>query len=399
MFRPDRGDKTMKRLSRTGIVITLLVVVAIVVFVVIQARPASAQDTELTFETSPLEVQVTVDGEQYGTVSSGETITAPLGDQAELEVAREGFRTYSTTVEVTPGAPHTITAELPPESKEAQAILNEERQGSLENQATEQYLEDAARAYDEYPILEQLPKHASLYSAYQGLAETSGYEFAIHLYLYKGHESQGRQAFQDWLEDQDYHIEDYEVVEHIENEEPPSANLEEPSWDELTQLQPTDIEIPNEASGEGLSAEEVAVLFAEIATTWDAAEDVHSTDGLQRATSLMTDEAAETVFTPKNPATSPTWREAALHEARSTPWITHYEETQKDDETQVELDICWAWVTAEDTVLIDGPRTIEASVIKSGKGHHIRTFDYQDPDPFVDNSNSTCQPKDAPPAP
>src|SRR5699024_11499412 len=100
---------------------------------------------------------------------------------------------------------------------------------------------------------------------------------------------------QDWLEDQDYHLEDYEVVEHIENEEPPSATLEEPSWDKLTQLQPSDIEIPNEASGEGLSAEEAAVLFAEIATTWDAAEDVHSTDGLQRASSLMTHERAADV--------------------------------------------------------------------------------------------------------
>src|SRR5699024_10100072 len=220
-----------------------------------------------------------------------------------------------------------------------------------------------------------------------------------HLYLYKGHESQGRQAFQDWLEDQNYQLEDYEVVEHIEDQEPPSATLEEPSWDELTQLQSTDIEISNEASSEGLTAEEVAVFFAEIATNWDAAEDIHSTDGLHRAKSLMTAEAAETVFTPKNPATSPIWREAALYEARSIPWITHYEETKHDDETQVELDVCWAWVTAEDTVLIDGPRTIEASVIKSGKGHHISTFYYQDPDPFVDNSNSTCQPKDAPPAP
>src|SRR5699024_7123078 len=110
-----------------------------------------------------LEVQVTVDGEHYGTVSSGETITTPLRDEAEIEVSREGFRTYSSTVEVTPSAPHTITAELYPESPEAQAILDEEDQGSLENQATEQYLEDAARAYDQYPILEQLPKHAELY--------------------------------------------------------------------------------------------------------------------------------------------------------------------------------------------------------------------------------------------
>src|SRR5699024_12499399 len=116
----------------------IVLLVAVVVFVVMQPRQAIGQDTELTFESSELEALVTVDGEQYGTVSSGETITAPLGDQAELEVAREGFRTYSTTVEVTPGAPHTITAELPPESKEAQAILNEERQGSLENKATEQ---------------------------------------------------------------------------------------------------------------------------------------------------------------------------------------------------------------------------------------------------------------------
>src|SRR5699024_848210 len=127
MFRPDRGDKTMKRLSRTGIVITLLVVVAIVVFVVIQSRPASAQDTELTFETSPCEVPVTVEEAQCGTDSTAETIADPLRDQAEPEAGPRGLRTYSTTGEVTPGGTHTISAELPPESNDAQALINVDR--------------------------------------------------------------------------------------------------------------------------------------------------------------------------------------------------------------------------------------------------------------------------------
>jgi len=389
----------MKRMSKIGSAIAALVVVAIAVFAVFQARSATAKDTDLTFETSPLEVQVTVDGEQYGTVSSGDTLTVPLREQAEIEVAREGFRPYTSTVEVTPGAPHTITAELHPESQTAQAILEEEHEASLENQATEEYLEEAERAYDEHPILDSLPKHAEFYSAYQGLSDSSSNDFAIHLYLYKGYEDQGRDEFQEWLTEEGYQVENYEVVEHIEDEEPSSAISEEPSWDDLTAIQPSDIEIVSDVSNEGLSAEEVAVLFTEIATTWDATKDSHSTDGLKRATNLMSEDAADTVFTPENPATSPAWREAAQYEARSYPWVTYYDETQNGEEKQVELDICWAWVTETDHVIIDGPRTIEASVVETGKGHQISSFAYEDPDPFVDNSNSSCRPKDAPPAP
>lgn len=389
----------MMRMNKIGPIIAVLAVVAIALFAFFQARTATAQATDLTFETSPLEVQVTLDGEQYGTVSAGETITAPLHEQVELEVSREGFRTYSSTIEVAPGVPHTITAELHPESQEAQKLLDEEYQGTQQNQATEQYLEEAERAYDDYPILENLPKHGELYSAYQGLAETSGQDFAIHLYLYKGYEDQGRASFREWLSEENYQVENYEVVEHIEDDEPSSAFSEEPSWDKLIALQPSDIEITPDVSSEGLAAEEVAVLFAEIATTWNASEDIHPTDGLKRATPLMTEDAADTVFTPENPATSPAWREAAQYEARSFPWVTHYEETPKDNETHVELDVCWAWVTEGDIVIIEGPRTLEASVVKTGKDHQISSFSYQDPDPFVDNSNSSCRPQDAPPAP
>lgn len=389
----------MKRIGKTGTIIALVFLVAIVSFMILQARSANAKDTELTFETSPLEVQIKIDDEQYGTVSSGDTITAPIHEQAEIEVSREGFRTYSSTVEVTPGAPHTVTAELHPETQEAQALLEEEHQGSLEQEVTEQYLEEAERAYQEYPILEQLPKHGKLFRAYQGLSDTSGNDFAIHLYLYEGEESQGREAFKDWLKNRGYHFEDYDIVEHIEDKEPPVVVPEEPSWNDLEELTPSDIEISDNASNEEMTAEEVAVLFAEIATTWDAAEDVHSTDGLKRATDLMTEDAAETIFTPKNPANSPTWREAAQYEARSVPWVTYSHAQQNGNETQVELDVCWAWVTEGEHVILDGPRSLEVRLTGSEQKHSIQSFVYQDPDPFVSTSDSACRPDDAPPAP
>lgn len=389
----------MKRIGKPGVVIALLIVTAIALFIAFQARPASAQDTDLTFETSPLEVEVSVDGQQYGTVASGETITVPLEVEADIEITREGFRPYSSTVEITPGVPHTVSAALHPETQEAAALIEAEHEGSVEKEVTEQYLEDAERAYDEYPILEQLPMHGELYSVYQGLAETSGQEFAIHLYLYKGHEAQGRDAFQDWMKSEGYQIEDYEVVEHIEDEAPPSIVLAEPSWDELLDLQPSDIEIATEVSTAEMTPEEAAVAFAEVTTTWDAAKDVHSTDGLKRATDLMTSDAVDSVFTPENPATSPTWREAMQYEARSTSWVTYYEDSKHDEETKIELDVCWAWVTEGEHVIIDGPRAYETTVVETGKGPQISSFVYDDPDPFVDNSDNPCRPEDAPPAP
>lgn len=395
MVRPGKG----RNMTKMKIGITLAVIVAVIggAILFVYNQVESKQDTELSFAVSPKQVELTVDGEEYGTVSSGDTITVPLGETAEIEVSSEGFTPYSSEVEIAPGQHHTVTAELTPETQQAEEILEQEQQGDQQQQATEAYLEEAEQAYESYPILDDLPQHGSFYSAYQGLSEASGHDFGIHLYLYEGHEDKGRQDFESWI-NTEYNVDDYDIIEHVEDEELPLPIADEPRWKELEETSPEDITIPTDASAEDLTHSELAALFVETTTTWDTTEDVHHTDGIKRATSLMTEEQADAFHIPKNPNVAPAWREAANMEAKSKPWVRYYETDTSDDKTNFDMDVCWAWVTADERTIVDGPRTLELTIADTKSGPRVESFTYEDPDPFVDNSHTNCRPADAPPA-
>lgn len=387
------------RLKASIFGIAALVLVAVVALVITNTGNQT-KDTELTFVTTPNKVTVKVGDQELGEMISGETITVPLQEEIDIEVAREGFTTYASSATITPGTPHTVTANLQPETNEARAVLEEEEQGEFERETTEQYLENAARAYDENPILNDLPRHGELFSAYHGVSESKDHEFAIHVYLYKGSEQEGREEFSEWLASEQYEAEDYDVVEHIEDEQPQGALDDAPTWEDLIALTPEDITIEAIEEASDAELEEVSLLFAKTATTWDTATDIHHTDGLKRAENLMTDEALESVFTPNNPTTNPSWREASDYEGRSYPWVTYFEKEETSKGAEIEMDICWAWVTnQEDYAIIDGPRTMTITMTNTTNGSKVSQFDYEDPDPFVDNSNSSCRPEDAPAAP
>lgn len=387
----------MKRqLTKAGIIITVVGLIVAAVFLFFQNRPESAEDTELTFTVSPHEVEVTIDEEDYGTVATGDALTVPLRSEAEIEVTREGFIPYTATMAIEPGVAHSVEVELHPETAEAEALLEEEQQLTHEQTVTERQLDAAEDAYENYPILHDLPQHGEFYSAYQGLPEESGHEFGIHLYLYEGYEEEGREAFREWLASEEYEINDYDVIEQIEDEEPPLALPEEPTWSDLEELTLEDVEIPSEVSAEGLNHGELALLFAETSTTWDTAEDGHHTEGLLRADPLMTDELADTIEPPHRPTTTPTWRDAAQFDGRSKAWVSYYEDEETEAGTEASMDVCWAWVADEEQVIIDGPRELNLTIVDTPDGPRIDDFTYEDPDPFVDNSNSSCRPDDAP---
>ena len=384
------------QLLRVGGAVAAVALVVTTALLYFQNRPERAEDTALTFTVSPHEVQVIIDEEDYGTVATGDTLTVPLRREADIEVSRAGFVPYTATLTIEPGTPYSVDVELHPETNEAEALLTEELELAGEQTATERQLEAAEEAYENYPILHDLPQHGENYSVYQGLADSSGFDFGLHLYLYAGYEDQGREAFNDWMQREGYDVDDYDVIEHIEDEAPPLALPEPPTWNELQERTHEDVEIPSEVTADGLDHGELALRFAEISATWDTAEDVHHTEGLIRAAPLMTEELADTIELPHRPTTTPIWRDAASYEARSVPWVAYHEEEKTDAGVEVSMDVCWAWVTDGDVVFIDGPRKLELSIIDTSGAPRVDDFLYDDPDPFVDNSNSPCHPDDAP---
>lgn len=379
--------KTIITLS--AVAVLALVAVGTVLFLLLRNSPTQ---TPLTISASPLEIELSIDGEDYGTVEDGQTLVIEARDQIEVVASYEGFETYTSTAEINPGEESELAISLMPETEEAWELL--ETQGELEGErrGTEMYLEEAESAYEDHPILHELPEEQTYFRAAQGISESGDNDWAIHLYLYAGHEDEGRSAFEEFLADQEVALEDYEIIEHIEDQAPPSVIAEAPTADELQAAEPPSIPEPDQLSTEGLSAEELAFLFAESTTTWDAAEDEHPHAGLIRAETLMTEDLADEIAIPENLMTTPVWRDAASAEAVSTSWVHYIEEGPSEGgDHQFTVDVCWAWVTGDTTPVIDGPRAYELTISEDGENFIVSEFTYDDPDPFVDNSQGACQ--------
>lgn len=382
----------MRNSLKILIALATVIVVVATTMIIFRGGGDDPVNTELVFHTSPREVDVMVDGRDYGTVEAGQVLAVELTEEATIEVSREGFEPYETTTTVTPGATNELHVALLPETDEAWAMVDEEDELETEYEATERYLEDAENAYQEHPILEDLPEEAQLFSAYQGLTEDPDHDFGIHLHLYQESAAEGRDAFEEWMSDNEYDVEDYDVIETIEDDAPPTTVPEPPTMEELEEATAEEITIPEDLNPAGLSPDELAILFAEATTTWDAAEDGHHSESLLRATSLMTTDQAETTEPPHRPSTTTTWRNAAQTEARSQSWIHSYETQDQDGDTAATIEVCWAWISEESPPAIEGPRTYELTI---NDDPAIAQYTYQDPDPFVDNTNTPCEPDDA----
>lgn len=376
-------------ISLAALGVLALLVVTTVVFLLFRN---STTQTPLTVSASPLEVELTIDGEAHGVVEDGETLVIDARDQIEVVASHEGFETYSATEEITAGEESSLAIFLMPETDAAWELL--ETQGELEGErrGTEMYLEEAEDAYENHPILHELPEERPTFRAAQGVSESGQNDWAIHLYLYAGHEDEGRSAFEEFLTDHDVASEDYEIVEHVEDQSPPSVIAEAPTADDLQAAEPPTLPDADDLTPEELSAEELAFQFAEMTTTWDAATDDHPHAGLLRAENLMTAELADEISFPENPMTTPVWRDAASAEAISMPWVHYIDQSSTEgNDHQFSIDVCWAWVTGQSTPVIDGPRSYELTISEDGDDFIVSEFTYDDPDPFVDNSQGPCQ--------
>lgn len=357
-------------------------------------KPEAKQDTIFSFTSSPRVVNVMINDVDYGAVERGSQITASTTSNAEISISYPGFETHTAAVEVKPGETNNVEISLKPSTDEARDLLDDEKALREEQEVTESYLNTAEEAYKKFPILKKLPHTANQFSLYQGLPDSAGYEFGLHLYLYKGHEEQGRQAFTDWMKAQEFNVEEYNLVENIQDKPLPVAFPEPPTMRELEALTPGDIKIPANLSSKGLDANQLAQLFAVTTSTWDTAKDHHHSAAITRALPLMTKIEAGLVHTPEKPINSPAWRSAAFHEARSKSWITKYDPTvQKDGSVSATVKVCWAWIADDQEPKIDGPRTYKLAITNGTPA--IAKYTYEDLDPFVDNGDSSCTPPDA----
>ncbi|OAV59985.1 hypothetical protein [Enteractinococcus helveticum] len=366
----------------------------IAVIVLALLRPWSTPKTELTFELSPTQVDIAIDSQDYGSVASGEMLEVELSGDVIVEASREGFTPESLPLTVDPGEAQTVYFGLVPETPEAEELVDEQDSVVDEQVITEEYHDRAEGMFDKHPILSDLPQEDQYYGAYQGIPEGDAHDFAIHLHLYVGHEAQGREDFEVWMDDAGYSTSNYQIIEDIKDEDPPVIPDDGPSYTALQDMNPGDISMPT-ADNKGLGVDALALHFAEVSTTWDTAEDVHHTDGLIRAKPLMTHDLADSIEMPHRPTPSQSWWTAYEHEAKSYVWLHDYSSQHYRDNSTVEMQVCWAWVADEMEPVVDGPRTLEATVDTTGSDNIISDFFYEDPDDFVDSSASPCIPEDA----
>ncbi|WP_461634887.1 PEGA domain-containing protein [Glutamicibacter soli] len=373
--------------------IILIAIVAVVALVILffPKRSEPDRDATLQLQSSPEQVSISVNGEARGSLRSGEQLAVRANEPLDVQVSYEGFETYNTTLTIEAGQVRTLHVALLPQTDEAWAMIGEQEQLKNQQKVTGEYWNDAAEAYKNNPILEDLPHHGRAFEVYQGLATDSAKDFGIYLYLYKGNEIQGRKEFNAWMTRQGYDPQAYNVVEKIKDQELPVQLPEEPTMQKLSEIRPSAIEVRKATVSKNSEAGDIARQFALKTTTWDAGKDRHHTDSLRRTQTLL--EKGLDTEEGMRLTTSPSWREAAQTKSKSYPWIKKYTETTTSGgTTKATVQVCWAWIRDHRAPRIDGPRTYTLEVNKNQK---ITSYTYSDPDPFVENKNTICQPDDA----
>lgn len=345
-------------------------------------------NSELTISSSPKEFNLKINGDDYGQVQDGDTITVNTSGQVELVASREGFADTRIPWQLFSSKANGVNLELEAVSDEAKALLAEEQDLQHELEVGQGLQADAEDAYQNFPILSDMPFEGNRFELYQGLAKQQGYEFGIYLQLFKGAEKQGRAAFKAWMEDHGYDPEGYNVVEEIKPAKPSTQLPEIPTGDALDGLTADSITVAKEPEQKERNGDQLAQYFGLFTASWEPKVDGYVEASELKAKPLMSKKLAETVEVPYRPTITFNWQVAQSDNSKSFPWIQKYESTSKGDETKATMEVCWAWVSDDDEQTYDAPRHLEVTV-KDGK---VQAYTYTDGDPFVDHSETSCDP-------
>ncbi len=77
-------------------------------------QPRGGELGTLTLRVQPEDAVVTIDGERWDSPQGGSRLVVQLAPGAHrIEVKKDGFKTYTSTVQIRPGEPQTLNVSLP----------------------------------------------------------------------------------------------------------------------------------------------------------------------------------------------------------------------------------------------------------------------------------------------
>ena len=173
------------------------------------------KDASLTIQTSPLEVNIAIDGDDtYSKTNfkSGDTIRLNSG-AVQIKASREGFKTKTLTYDVVADKTNKVFISLTPESDEAKQLLD-----SREEQYNRQYTatnaaDNAAKiATEENEILQILPHYGRYFTISQGVSKQNPNKvgaMALYIDIY---DPSGKSDALEFLRDSGYNPDDYEII-------------------------------------------------------------------------------------------------------------------------------------------------------------------------------------------
>lgn len=354
-----------------------------------EKQPEPAVASELVITSTPREIDLKVNGEDYGRVASGEPVSIMATGQVQLVASREGFSTVELPWQLASAGTNAVTVELEAQSDEAKAVVAEELDLQVQDKSTREFEKTTEEAFQKYPILSDMPVWGNRFELYQGLPTDKAHEFGIYLYLFEGAEDEGRAAFNAWMKDHGYDPASYNVVEEVKPAKPSTVLPEIPTGDALDALTVDSITVAKKPNLEERTADELAQYFGIFTASWEPKVDGYVEASELRAKPLMSKKLAEATEVPHRPTITFNWQVAQSEGGKSFPWVQSYESTTKGGETKAKMEVCWAWVNGDDDLIYDAPRELEVTV----KKNKVQSYFYTDGDPFVDHSDTTCDPK------
>ena len=336
--------------------------------VVIITRPTTRT---LTIESNTNDVILSINGHAYGAVDDGDNIDVRSRSKVDITASKDGWSEFKTTQTIDDD--RMLTLDLTPSSDEAEHALKDD---AMDN--------SIRRQTEKWPILSDLPIEDALFRAYQGIDENTSdpTSWALHLYLYKGQEQKGRDAFQEWIDHTGHTIDGIPIIEHVDNALAPGVTVDPPTLTDLEALSTKDVDVfAIRVPASRDSSQEAAASFATATTSWDPAKDKTRAKALERAQPMMTDKLAKASTDAVDDGYSKPWDWATQHKARSYSWPVSIEQ-DFDNENKVKVNVCWAFIADDAAPKIEGPREYEIT-LDPKSAPRISSYTYSDPDPFV----------------
>ncbi|MFP3397105.1 hypothetical protein SB749_12255 [Brevibacterium sp. SIMBA_078] len=350
------------------IILAAALVLIIAAITVLLTRPSTRT---LTIDSTTDAIAVTIDGHSYGLVDDGDTIDVRTRGTITITATKDGFDDFHETREITDDA--TLSLELTPNTDEAEQEVKDDAMANAMERQTQKW-----------PVLRDLPVESELFRAYQGIDKNSSDPTAwtLHLYLYKGHEQDGREAFQKWLSEGGYSIDGIPITEHIDPSLAPGVAVDPPTRSELEVMSTDDVDVyAIRVPASGDSNQQAAVEFATATTSWNPAEDKTRNKALERAEPLMTDKLAKASTDDVRQGYSKSWDWATQHQARSYSWPIRIDQDPNDD-TTITVGMCWAFISDDAPPMIEGVREYEIT-LDPEPAPRVSSYTYEDPTSFV----------------